>query len=78
MLCCVGPASPRRIVGAVRRMSRRVSEQRVDDRIRVIFEDSAAVMLRFGKENANRIAKVARRMADPLNIHITLGKAWGR
>jgi D-sedoheptulose 7-phosphate isomerase len=32
-----------------------------------MFEDSAAVKVRFGKENANRIAKVAQRMADALS-----------
>jgi len=42
------------------------SEQRVEDRIRAIFEDSAAVKVRFGRENATRIAGVACRMARVL------------
>jgi len=32
-----------------------------------MFEDSAAVKVRFGKENAKRIAAVARRMAEVLH-----------
>jgi D-sedoheptulose 7-phosphate isomerase len=39
----------------------------MEDSVRAMFEDSAAVTLRFGKENAQRIAGVARRMAETLN-----------
>jgi D-sedoheptulose 7-phosphate isomerase len=42
-------------------------ERRVEDRIRAVFEDSAAVKVRFGKENAPRIADVAKRMAEALS-----------
>jgi D-sedoheptulose 7-phosphate isomerase len=34
--------------------------------VRAVFEDSAAVTLQFGKENAPRIAAVANRMAETL------------
>jgi D-sedoheptulose 7-phosphate isomerase len=36
----------------------------VEDRVRAAFEESAAVKVRFGKENAERIAGVARKMAE--------------
>lgn len=39
----------------------------MEDRIRAMFEDSAAVKVRFGRENATRIAGVARRMAQVLH-----------
>ena len=42
------------------------SERRVEDRICEIFETSASVTVRFGKENAARIAGTARRMAGVL------------
>lgn len=38
----------------------------MEDDVRAVFEDSAAVTLRFGKENAVRIAAVATRIADVL------------
>jgi D-sedoheptulose 7-phosphate isomerase len=38
----------------------------VEDRVRAIFEVSAAVAIQFGKENATRIAAVARKMAMAL------------
>jgi D-sedoheptulose 7-phosphate isomerase len=41
-------------------------EERMEDRIRALFEESAALALRFGRENATRIAATARRMADVL------------
>ena len=39
----------------------------MEDRIRAMFEESAAVKVRFGKENAHRMAGVARRMAEVLH-----------
>jgi len=39
----------------------------VEDRIRAMFEESAAVKVRFGKENAHRMAGVARRMVEVLH-----------
>jgi D-sedoheptulose 7-phosphate isomerase len=38
----------------------------MEERIRAIFEESAALKVRFGRENATRMAAVARRMADVL------------
>jgi len=38
----------------------------MEERIRAIFEESAALKVRFGRENAVRMAAVARRMADVL------------
>jgi D-sedoheptulose 7-phosphate isomerase len=38
----------------------------MEERIRAIFEESAALQVRFGRENATRIAAVARRMAEAL------------
>jgi len=41
-------------------------EERMEERIRAMFEESAALTLSFGRENATRIAAMARRMADVL------------
>ncbi len=41
-------------------------EQRVEKRILAVFTQSAAVKVQFGKENANRIARVATRMVEVL------------
>ena len=41
-------------------------EKHAADRVRAMFEESAAVKVRFGKENAHRIAGVARRLAEGL------------
>lgn len=38
----------------------------MEERIRAMFEESAALTLSFGRENATRIAAMARRMADVL------------
>jgi D-sedoheptulose 7-phosphate isomerase len=39
----------------------------VEDRIQAMFEESAAVKVRFGKENAHRMAGVVRRMVEVLH-----------
>jgi D-sedoheptulose 7-phosphate isomerase len=39
----------------------------VEERIRAAFEESAAIKVRFGRENAVRIAGVAQQMAEVLN-----------
>jgi D-sedoheptulose 7-phosphate isomerase len=40
----------------------------VENRVRIIFRESAAVKLRFVEENAPRIAAVAQRMAEVLRL----------
>jgi D-sedoheptulose 7-phosphate isomerase len=39
----------------------------VEERIRAVFEESAAIKVRFSRENAVRIAGVAQQMAEVLN-----------
>jgi hypothetical protein len=48
-------------------MHREDPKKGVADRVRVMFEDNAAIKVQFGKENANRIAGVARHTADVLH-----------
>lgn len=57
---------PGPVVAARGRAQNLGPERRVEDRIREIFEKSAAITVRFGNENAVRIAEVARQMAGVL------------
>lgn len=43
------------------------------DRVRAMAEDSAAIKVQFGKENANRIAGVTRRAVE-LSDHLAGGR----